>query len=91
VQERGFPGREDRCGAAPQDALQGRCQGHGYEQCHGRPFDEVESYLSRDGERARGSSSLTLDNAKHAARGSWQRITDAVERAVPGDSNRDGK
>jgi len=63
----------------------------GYGQHQGRKFDEVESELSRDWERAKGSSKLTWDNAKHATRDSWQRVSDAVERAVPGDSDRDGK
>ena len=63
----------------------------GYGQYQGRKFDEVESELSRDWERAKGSSRLTWDNAKHATRDSWQRVSDAVERAVPGDSDRDGK
>jgi hypothetical protein len=63
----------------------------GYEQYNGRPFDEVEPELSRDWERAKGSSRLTWADAKHAARDSWQRVSDAVERAVPGDSDRDGK
>ena len=57
----------------------------------GRKFDDVESELSRDWGRARGSSNLTWENAKHATRDSWQRVSDAVERAVPGDSDRDGK
>ena len=63
----------------------------GYGQYKGRKFDEVESELSRDWQRAKGSSKLTWDNAKHATRDSWQRVSDAVERAVPGDSDRDGK
>jgi hypothetical protein len=63
----------------------------GYGQYKGRTFDDVESELSRDWQRARGSSKLTWDNAKHATRDSWQRVSDAVERAVPGDSDHDGK
>ena len=57
----------------------------------GRPFDEVETDLERDWERAKGKSNLAWQNAKHATRDSWQRVSDAVERAVPGDSDRDGK
>lgn len=56
-----------------------------------RPFDVVEPDLRRDWDRARGNSSLSWDNAKHATRDSWQRISDAVERATPGDSDHDGK
>ena len=62
-----------------------------YGRYEGRPFDEVESDLERDWERARGESKLTWQNAKHATRDSWQRVSDAIERAVPGDSDRDGK
>ena len=57
----------------------------------GRSFDEVESDLSRDWTNARGKSSLQWEHAKHASRDAWQRTSDAVERAVPGDSDRDGK
>ena len=63
----------------------------GYGQYKGLKFDDVESELSRDWQRARGSSSLTWEKAKHATRDSWQRVSDAVERAVPGDSDRVGK
>ena len=63
----------------------------GYGQYHGRTFDQAEPEMMRDWQRAKGSSKLTWDNAKHATRDSWQRVSDAVERAVPGDSDRDGK
>jgi hypothetical protein len=56
-----------------------------------RPFDSIEADLSRDWGTARGTSGLEWDRAKLAARDSWQRVSDAVERAVPGDSDRDGK
>jgi len=62
-----------------------------YQRYEGRPFDEVESDLGRDWDRAKGTSKLGWENAKHATRDSWQRVSDAVERAVPGDSDRDGK
>ena len=54
-------------------------------------FDAMEDELGRDWDQARGKSSLEWDRAKLAARDSWQRVSDAVERAVPGDSDRDGK
>ena len=57
----------------------------------GRPFDDVESDLSRDWGTARGQSTLEWDRAKGASRDAWQRLSDAVERAVPGDSDRDGR
>jgi hypothetical protein len=62
-----------------------------YAKYPGRSFDDVESDMSRDWQRAKGKSSLTWDNAKHAARDSWHRVGDTIERATPGDSDRDGK
>ena len=56
-----------------------------------RTFDDVESDLSRDWTRARGESHLDWERAKHATRDSWQRVSDTIERAIPGDSDRDGK
>jgi hypothetical protein len=56
-----------------------------------RTFDEVEPELGRDWNSRRGSSSLEWDRAKHATRDAWQRVSDTVERATPGDSDRDGK
>ncbi len=57
----------------------------------GLGFDEVEPELATGWERSRGSSSLKWEQAKHAARDSWARVSDTVERAVPGDSDRDLK
>ena len=57
----------------------------------GRNFDDVEPDLARDWGRTRGDSSLSWDAAKHAVRDAWERVSDAVERAIPGDSDRDGK
>ncbi|HEX4936387.1 MAG TPA: hypothetical protein VFV33_24565 [Gemmatimonadaceae bacterium] len=62
-----------------------------YPRYHGRTFDDIEPELSRDWDRARGNSSLTWDRARFAARDSWDRVSDAIERATPGDSDRDGK
>jgi hypothetical protein len=62
-----------------------------YSRYPGRRFDEVESDLSRDWISARGKSSLTWERAKQATRDAWNRLSDRVERAVPGDSDRDGK
>jgi len=56
-----------------------------------RTFDEVESELGRDWNSKRGSSSLEWERAKHATRDAWQRASDTLERAIPGDSDRDGK
>ena len=53
----------------------------------GRKFEDVETDLGRDWNRYRGDSSLTWDNAKLATRDAWHR----VERAMPGDADRDGR
>ena len=63
----------------------------GFNRYPDRSYDEAEADLGRDWNTARGSSSLEWDRAKHATRDAWQRVSDAVERAVPGDSDRDGK
>jgi hypothetical protein len=57
----------------------------------GRSFDEVEPELASGWDRARGTSRLEWSNAKHASRDAWHRVSDTVERAVPGDSDGDGK
>jgi hypothetical protein len=62
-----------------------------YVRYPGKTFDQVEADLARDWQRSKGKSTLAWENAKHAARDSWQRVSDAVERATPGDSDRDGK
>lgn len=62
-----------------------------YTRYPGRTFDEVEPELRRDWSSRRGSSSLEWERAKHATRDAWQRVSDTVERATPGDSDRDGK
>lgn len=56
-----------------------------------RSFDDVESDLSRDWSATRGKSTLDWAGAKGASRDAWNRVSDSVERAVPGDSDRDGK
>jgi hypothetical protein len=62
-----------------------------YRRYPGRSFDDVETDLSRDWDTVRGGSSLTWDRAKLATKDAWDRVSDSVERAVPGDSDRDGK
>ena len=54
---------------------------------HDRRWDEVEPELSTGWEQHRGTSSLTWEKAKHASRDAWDRL----ERAIPGDADRDGK
>ncbi len=61
-----------------------------YSKYQGRSFDEVDANLSRDWGSTRGKSSLDWERARPAARDAWQRLSDRVERAVPGDSDRDG-
>lgn len=56
----------------------------------GRSFDDVASELMRDWNHVKGTSSLTWEDAEHAARDAWQRVHDLVERAMPGDSDHDG-
>jgi len=62
-----------------------------YSRYPGRSYDDVEPELSRDWSTARGRTSLEWERAKHATRDAWQRVSDSVERAIPGDSDRDGR
>ena len=57
----------------------------------GKSFDEAEAELGQDWDRFKGTSSLTWDQARLAARDAWHRVKDFVERAMPGDADRDGK
>ncbi len=52
-----------------------------------KTFEEAESDLQRDYEAARGNSNVTWDRAKNATKDAWHR----VERAIPGDADRDGR
>jgi hypothetical protein len=62
-----------------------------YNRNPSRSFDEVEPELGRDWSRARGSSSLEWEHARPAARDAWDRVSNAAERAIPGDSDKDGR
>lgn len=62
-----------------------------YAKHPGRSFDEVENDLGLGWEGIRGKSSLGWDRAKHASRDAWERAGNAIERAVPADSDRDGR
>ena len=57
----------------------------------GKSFDEAEAELGQEWDRFKGTSSLTWDQAKLAARDAWQRVKDTLERALPGDADGDGK
>lgn len=61
-----------------------------YGRSRGRTFEQSEPELMREWNSAKGASGLTWDNAKHASRDAWQRLSNVVERAVPGDSDQDG-
>jgi hypothetical protein len=56
-----------------------------------RKYEDVEGDLARDWQGARGTSSLEWEHAKHATRDAWDRASNAVERAIPGDSDHDGR
>ncbi|HVE72234.1 MAG TPA: hypothetical protein VNI54_12765 [Thermoanaerobaculia bacterium] len=49
--------------------------------------DNLERDLSRDWDRTKGASRLTWDKAKFAAKDAWH----GVERALPGDADKDGR
>ncbi len=53
----------------------------------GSTFESAEGALAADYERTKGASRLGWTKAKVATRAAWDRI----ERAIPGDSDRDGK
>lgn len=53
----------------------------------GQTFDSVENDLADDWNRTKGGSRLAWNDARSAARAAW----DKVERAIPGDFDRDGK
>lgn len=59
----------------------------GYAEHGGKTFDEAEPALRNSWESVKDRSRLTWDKAKHASRAAWDR----VERALPGDSDGDGK
>jgi len=55
-----------------------------------RSFDDMEPELSRHWPHSSEGSTLEWDRAKHATRDAWTRLSNSVERAVPGDSDKDG-
>lgn len=56
-----------------------------------RSFDDVEPELGRGWGQTRGKSTLEWEHAKPAARDAWERLSNATERAIPGDSDKDGR
>ncbi|MEO8135967.1 MAG: hypothetical protein ABI831_18570 [Betaproteobacteria bacterium] len=57
----------------------------------GRSFDDVEPQLRDNWNSAKGTSKLEWERAKMATKDSWHRVSDTIERAIPGDSDHDGK
>jgi hypothetical protein len=57
----------------------------------GRDYDTLEPELASGWDSARGESRLHWDDAKHATRDAWHRLKNATERAIPGDSDGDGR
>ena len=53
----------------------------------GKRYEDVEQDLGRDWDNTKGNSRLNWERAKHASRDAWHR----VERAMPGDADRDGR
>jgi hypothetical protein len=62
-----------------------------YSRNPGRSFDEVEPELRSNWGSTRGKSSLEWDHARPAAKGAWDRVSNMTERAIPGDSDKDGR
>ncbi len=62
-----------------------------YGKYSGRTFEQSEADLQRGWDNARGRSTLTWDRARMATKDSWHRVSDTIERAIPGDSDHDGK
>ena len=56
-----------------------------------RRYEELEPELAAGWPQARGSSRLDWDRARPASLDAWQRVRDQVERATPGDADRDGR
>jgi hypothetical protein len=55
-----------------------------------KSFDELEPELSQHWANSRDTSTLEWDRAKHATRDAWTRLSNTVEKATPGDSDKDG-
>ncbi|MBG6081064.1 hypothetical protein IWX58_002751 [Rubrivivax gelatinosus] len=62
-----------------------------YSRFPDRRFEDIDQDLERDWGSRRGTSNLDWGNARHASRDAWTRVSDSVERAIPGDSDRDGR
>ena len=58
-----------------------------YPNYRGKKYEEVESDLERGWDRFKGQSKLSWNEARAATRDAWHR----VERAIPGDFDKDGR
>lgn len=58
-----------------------------YTRYDGRSFEEVEQDLERDWNRDHAGAKLSWERAKRAVRDAWHKI----ERALPGDFDKDGR
>jgi len=58
-----------------------------YGQYRGKSFDSVEGDLERNWDKTRANSRLAWGEAREAVRDGWHHI----ERAMPGDADRDGR
>jgi len=82
----------DTCGATFNEYRPAYSYGvDAHRRYEGQSFEQAEPELMRDWDRVKGMSSLTWENAKHAVRDSWQRVSDFVASATPGDSDHDRK
>ena len=57
----------------------------------GRRWEDVDAELARGWTGARGDSRLDWERARPASQDAWHRLSNTVERVIPGDSERDGR
>ena len=70
-----------------QPAFRSGYEGYSQYGAAGKRYEDVEPDLRRNWGTNRGKSRLDWECAKSASRAAWDR----VERAIPGDADRDGK
>lgn len=58
-----------------------------YAQRSGQRFEDIENDLERGWDTTKANSKLAWTEAKEAVRDGWHRL----ERAMPGDADRDGR
>ena len=59
----------------------------GWERARGESFEAHEPRLRSEWDKSKGNSRLNWEEAKGATRAAWHR----VERAIPGDADKDGR